>query len=243
MGLNMCMLYTEDTYEVPGEPFFGYLRGRYSQAEMKELDRYAASLGIEMFPCIQTLAHLEQILQWPAYAQYKDTNSVLLADEDATYALHREDDTRGVGALPLETHPHRHGRGDGHRRRGATGRNSATWTPSSSSTATSRAWAAICKRLGLEAHDLVRHVFPHRLEDARLLRQGLRHPEGGRGADTARRAAGVLGLLPLDAAFYEDWIERHRAHRRRARHGGRRLDVEPLLVRPASSPSRRPTRA
>jgi len=87
MGLNTCMLYSEDTYEVPGEPFFGYLRGRYSKAEMKELDRYAANLGIEMFPCIQTLAHLEQILQWPAYAKYRDTSGVLLADEDATYEL------------------------------------------------------------------------------------------------------------------------------------------------------------
>lgn len=26
-GLNTCMLYTEDTYEVPNHPFFGYMRG------------------------------------------------------------------------------------------------------------------------------------------------------------------------------------------------------------------------
>jgi hypothetical protein len=87
MGLNMAILYAEDTYEVPGEPFFGYLRGRYTQKEMRELDRYAAALGIEMFPCIQALAHLEQILQWPAYAQVADTANVLLADDKATYAL------------------------------------------------------------------------------------------------------------------------------------------------------------
>lgn len=30
MGLNLGMLYTEDTYEVPEQPFFGYKRGRYS---------------------------------------------------------------------------------------------------------------------------------------------------------------------------------------------------------------------
>ncbi len=30
MGINTFMLYSEDTYEVPGEPFFGYLRGRYT---------------------------------------------------------------------------------------------------------------------------------------------------------------------------------------------------------------------
>ena len=28
MGYNSVMLYTEDTYEVEGEPFFGYMRGR-----------------------------------------------------------------------------------------------------------------------------------------------------------------------------------------------------------------------
>ncbi|MHB9130990.1 MAG: family 20 glycosylhydrolase [Armatimonadota bacterium] len=87
MGLNMVMLYSEDTYEVPGEPFFGYLRGRYSQVELKELDDYAFALGIEMIPCIQTLAHLEQILQWPVYQELRDIGGVLIAEEDRTYVL------------------------------------------------------------------------------------------------------------------------------------------------------------
>ena len=38
LGYNCMMLYTEDTYEVEGEPVFGYLRGRFTQAEMKEID-------------------------------------------------------------------------------------------------------------------------------------------------------------------------------------------------------------
>ncbi len=87
MGLNMFMLYTEDTYAVAGEPFFGYLRGRYTPAELRALDAYAAALGIEMIPCIQTLGHLEQILQWPAYAGYRDTDKVLLAQAPQTYKL------------------------------------------------------------------------------------------------------------------------------------------------------------
>ena len=37
MGYNSLQLYTEDTYEADGEPQFGYLRGRYSKAELKEL--------------------------------------------------------------------------------------------------------------------------------------------------------------------------------------------------------------
>ena len=87
MGINMLILYAEDTYEVPGEPFFGYLRGRYTQDEMRDLDDYADALGLEMFPCIQALAHLEQILQWPAYADYRDVGGVLLAEEERTYEL------------------------------------------------------------------------------------------------------------------------------------------------------------
>jgi len=87
MGLNMCLLYAEDTYEVPGEPYFGYLRGRYTQEELRDLDAYAAQFGIEMFPCIQALGHLEQILQWPAYKSYQDVTGVLIAEEEPTYAL------------------------------------------------------------------------------------------------------------------------------------------------------------
>ena len=57
LGYDTLELYTEDTYEVDGEPYFGYLRGRYSGAELREIDAYAKQRGIELIPCIQTLAH------------------------------------------------------------------------------------------------------------------------------------------------------------------------------------------
>lgn len=41
MGYNTLELYGEDTYEVEGEPYLGYMRGRYSASEIKELDAYA----------------------------------------------------------------------------------------------------------------------------------------------------------------------------------------------------------
>lgn len=44
MGLNMLQLYTEDTYEVEGEPLFGYLRGRYTARELSLIDDYAFDL-------------------------------------------------------------------------------------------------------------------------------------------------------------------------------------------------------
>ena len=90
LGYNMVMLYTEDTYKIDGEPFFGLLRGAYSREELAEIDAYAARLGIEMIGCIQTLGHLEQILKWPAYAAVRDTERELLVGEPKTYDLIRK---------------------------------------------------------------------------------------------------------------------------------------------------------
>ena len=58
MGLNTLLLYIEDIYEIEDEPYFGYMRGRYTQEELKQVDDYAHALGIEVIPAIQTLAHL-----------------------------------------------------------------------------------------------------------------------------------------------------------------------------------------
>ena len=85
MGYNMVMLYTEDTYEVDGEPYFGYMRGRYSKAEMKEIDAFAEGLGMTVIPCIQTLAHLNAIFRWGNFP--RDCDDILLTDDERTYEL------------------------------------------------------------------------------------------------------------------------------------------------------------
>ena len=87
LGYNTIRLYTEDTYEVDGEPYFGYLRGRYSKAELREMDAYAAERGVELIPCIQTLAHLATTLRWPCYSGMVDCRDIMMAGEDSTYAL------------------------------------------------------------------------------------------------------------------------------------------------------------
>ncbi len=87
LGFNTLLLYTEDTYEVPGEPYFGYLRGRFSQEELREADRYASARGMTLIPCIQTLAHLDQIKRWPAYREHFDTADILLAGDERVYEL------------------------------------------------------------------------------------------------------------------------------------------------------------
>jgi len=87
MGLNTFMLYTEDTYEVENRPYFGHMRGRYTKAEIRELDDYALALGIELVPCIQLLGHLARHLKWKAAEPYRDTANALLVGAEETYRL------------------------------------------------------------------------------------------------------------------------------------------------------------
>ena len=85
MGHSTCMLYSEDTYTIPEYPYFGYMRGRYSQEELQEIDAYADQLGIELIPCIQALAHMKQTLKWNYALPLKDTSDVLLVGSEKTY--------------------------------------------------------------------------------------------------------------------------------------------------------------
>ena len=87
LGYNTIRLYTEDTYEVDGEPYFGYLRGRYSKQELKEMDAYCAERGITLVPCIQTLAHLGTIFRYADYGAIRDADDILLVGAERTYAL------------------------------------------------------------------------------------------------------------------------------------------------------------
>lgn len=86
-GYNALELYTEDTFEIEGEPYFGFMRGGYTKKELKELDLYASSKGIELIPCVQTLAHLNCVFKWYVYNDINDTKDILLIDEEKTYIL------------------------------------------------------------------------------------------------------------------------------------------------------------
>lgn len=86
-GYTSLQLYTEDTYEIDGEPYFGYLRGSYSKEDLKELNSYADSYGIELIPCIQTLAHLSRIFRWKPYENLSDTDDILLVGNEKVYEL------------------------------------------------------------------------------------------------------------------------------------------------------------
>lgn len=79
--------YTEDTYEIDNQPLFGYMRGKYTRAEIKDIDSYCSHIGIELIPCIQTLAHLGRIFKWQEYKDINDCDDILLVDEKRTYEL------------------------------------------------------------------------------------------------------------------------------------------------------------
>ena len=87
LGYNTLLLYTEDTFQLDTHPYFGHLRGRYTQQELKDMDDYAYAKGIELIACTQALAHLNQLFQWSCYAPIRDCGDILLANEEKTYAL------------------------------------------------------------------------------------------------------------------------------------------------------------
>ncbi len=87
MGYNLLELCTDDTYKIEDEPYFGYLRGGYTKEEIKEMDAYAISKGIELVPSIQTLAHQTNLVKLPCYYDIVDIDNILLADEPKTYEL------------------------------------------------------------------------------------------------------------------------------------------------------------
>lgn len=89
LGYDYFELYVEDCFEVDDEPCFGYMRGRFTKEELKELDGFAALFGVELVPCIQTLAHLARIFfHWKEYTmKIQDKGDVLLVGEERTYRL------------------------------------------------------------------------------------------------------------------------------------------------------------
>ena len=89
-GYTYVELYTEDTYELPDEPYFGYKRGRYTRGELEEVVAFADTFDFTVVPCIQTLAHLNHLRQWKVYSQYMDIENILIVGDERTYQLIRK---------------------------------------------------------------------------------------------------------------------------------------------------------
>ncbi|HEX4083303.1 MAG TPA: hypothetical protein VHY22_00220 [Chthoniobacteraceae bacterium] len=210
LGIHWLMLYTEDTYEVPGEPLFGYFRGRYSAAELREIDRYAALFGMELVPCIQTLGHLGQLLRWPAYAGLRDTHDVLLADHDATYRL--VDTMLEAASAPVRSRrihigmDEAHGIGAGRYRL----QNGAR-TPFEILASHLVKVAASCERLGLEPMIWSDMYFRLGSKANQYYDRASSIPQDIADAIPHNVKLVYWDYYHLEESFYEEWIRRHRA--------------------------------
>ena len=85
MGYGGLLIYIEDMVELEGYPYFGYMRGRYTTDQLREIDDYAFEYGIEVIPCLECYGHMEKYLIWPEARPIKDTDGVLLAREPKTF--------------------------------------------------------------------------------------------------------------------------------------------------------------
>ncbi len=88
MGGNGMMLYTEDTYTLEDYPRFGFVRGAYTDDELRDIADFGENMEIEVVPCIQTLGHMAQYLTWTDEAvNVKDTDAVMLCGAKETYTF------------------------------------------------------------------------------------------------------------------------------------------------------------
>ena len=89
MGYSTFELYMEDTYEIENQPYFGYFRGRYTVAELQEIEDYAVDFDMNFVPCIQTLAHLSAFVKWGVkeVQELRDVEDILLIGEEKVYDL------------------------------------------------------------------------------------------------------------------------------------------------------------
>lgn len=85
MGFTQISFNFEDMFELEGYPRLGYMRGRYTKNDLKELNAFCEAFGIDVAPSVQSLGHMEQYLQWKEAAPIRDAYDTLLVDEPKTY--------------------------------------------------------------------------------------------------------------------------------------------------------------
>ena len=86
-GLQLCGPVYGGYHSAGRGTVFRLPAGSHDEEGVQELDRYAASLGVELRPYLQTLAHLNQIMRYQRYDAINDTGDILLAGDERTYHL------------------------------------------------------------------------------------------------------------------------------------------------------------
>ena len=73
LGINQLQLYTEHTFAWTGHEPVWKNASPITPDEARALDALCASLGIELVPCLNTLAHMERWLTHPEYTHLAET--------------------------------------------------------------------------------------------------------------------------------------------------------------------------
>ena len=84
-GYNYFELYVEDVMKIDKYPYLGYKRGGYTGDEIKTLVEFGESVGVELVPCVQTLAHMGAIFRYDVFEPIHDRDDILLCGEEKTY--------------------------------------------------------------------------------------------------------------------------------------------------------------
>ena len=86
---NELLLYTEHTFRFAKHPRIGAGSGGFDADEIRSLDTFAASQGIELVPCLQTFGHMRRILKEAPYRALAETRQLWSVSPEApgTYPL------------------------------------------------------------------------------------------------------------------------------------------------------------
>ncbi len=74
LKLNALMLYTEHTFRFRRHPQIGKGASPLDAQTMRALDDHAARNHVELIPCLQSLGHMDHILELPRYTELAETD-------------------------------------------------------------------------------------------------------------------------------------------------------------------------
>lgn len=89
LKLNALMLYTEHTFRFRRHPHIGAGCSPLTAEQLRALDQYAAERHVQLIPCLQSLGHMEHVLEIPRYRKLAETQRrwSLSPAEPGTYEL------------------------------------------------------------------------------------------------------------------------------------------------------------
>jgi hypothetical protein len=89
LKLNVLMLYVEHVFRFRRHPQIGAGASPLEAQTLRELDAFAAAHHVELVPALQSLGHMDHVLNLPAYAHLAETprNWTLAPTDPGTYEL------------------------------------------------------------------------------------------------------------------------------------------------------------